>query len=141
MASRLLDMSLDDIIKERNDTKKGRGGAGGRGPSTRSGQRNFRNIRNSSFNKRTEEKGDPESQWEHDLFVEEDGERANGGNKPRISITTGGRVAVSGLHFEILSDDLKDIFEQVGEVLSAEVHFDESDRSAGTGEVVFHKKS
>lgn len=70
----------------------------------------------------------PPGVWQHDLFE---------ASKSR----SGHKVLVSNLHYDVSSEDLRDIFQMVGRVRNAEVNFDRTGRSKGTGEVVFDSAS
>lgn len=55
-----------------------------------------------------------------------------------VSISTQGRIHVSGLDLGVTSDDVKDIFQQrIGIVTSAYVVFDKNGNSTGTAKVTF----
>jgi len=133
--SRLLDLSLDEIVRDRSRRRQGiqRKVGGGGGAS------NNRRTTRSNIVKKRSASGNPDGFWEHDLFsLESD----NTGRKTRVLIQTSGhKILVSGLNYEIMSEDLKDIFGEVGPVKAASINFDKTDRSAGTGQVVFSNRA
>jgi len=143
-----MDRALDDIITQ---NRRGRGGRG-RGRGSRFGGNTggaFRQRRSGGFarsspysrNRNTED-----GAWEHDKFeeVEEEEEFDDEVDVP-ISrgggIETGTKLKVSNLQFSVTTDDIKDLFESVGDVKKAEVDFDKSGRSLGTAIVVYARKA
>jgi len=145
MASDVLNMSLDDIIKQKKGSERGggrRGGRGGRGRSNDRFQGSSRRIGATKSITRTApyriprnriERGNPEGFWEHDLFQENEvgkGQKRNNNNY----VT---KIKVTGLNFDVMQDDLKQFFSQVGAVKFAEVIYDNTARSTGVGTVLF----
>jgi hypothetical protein len=77
------------------------------------------------------DRGNPEGFWEHDLFNDNDG-----GKEPkRNNYLT--KVKVTGLNFDVMPEDLKQYFSQVGTVKTAEIEYDKTERSTGNGTVLF----
>jgi len=128
-----------------HDDRSGGGGAFRRG---RGVQRN-----NNPYDR--QEGGNVEAKWQHDRFEDEEEEEEvfeeeefddfNGnnrrGNRAGGSIETGTRLLITNLAFNVLNEDLKDLFEQVGDVKKVNVHFDKSGRSLGKATVVFSRRN
>lgn len=87
--------------------------------------------------------GSIETSWKHDLYQDEeefedfDDDAVNDG--PR-GLETGTKVQITNLAYSVLSEDLKDLFESVGDIKRATVHFDKSGRSLGKATVVFSRR-
>jgi hypothetical protein len=75
--------------------------------------------------------------WEHDMYQEVQ-------RRPQLqrvtSITTGAKLLISNLHFNVSQEDIEELFQEVGELKSALVHFDKSGRSKGTAQVTYQRK-
>jgi len=56
-------------------------------------------------------------------------------------LPSGTKVIVTGLNYDVLDDDLMEIFSEEGEVKYASVRFDRSGRSEGKGDVIFARYS
>jgi len=111
-----------------------------------------------------------EGMWSHDRFIDDEGdegfEEDNEGGRKAIrrtgarfgqsfkrrnswkssssspsSLPAGTRVIVTGLNYDVLDDDLTEIFSKEGEVKYAAVRFDRSGRSTGKGDVIFARYS
>jgi len=89
--------------------------------------------------------GNVDTVWKHDLFHEEEeieDDFVEGDNSgPRSGIETGTRLQITNLAYSVLSEDIKDLFESVGDVKRASVNFDKSGRSLGTATVVFARRA
>jgi len=136
--------SLDDVIeKSRAGTKRGqfrpqRGGRNPRGGISKQYQN--RPTARRTFNR--EPMGDNEmgedgdvdmmdgSSWSRGMRFRRGVRRTNPPAPPRI-------VSVSNLDFSIMKDDLEELFESVGPVQRCWVNYDKTDRSKGTGGVIF----
>jgi len=140
-----IDMSLDDIIAK---NKKGgggrgggrgggarRGGGGGRGGGGRSGG-NFRSRSRSAGRNGGYSRGNPDDQWDHDMYS-----GGGGGGMRRTGISTSsGKLIVSNLDFGVTDSDIHELFTEFGDLKSATVHYDRSGRSLGTAEVAFARR-
>jgi len=79
-----------------------------------------------------------DDKWEHNAYNpdEEDQER------PKVrDASLGSKIRVSNLKFDVLEDDLNDLFGEVGTVHKVRVNYDKSGRSSGTAEIIFFKES
>ncbi|KAK9106024.1 hypothetical protein Scep_022868 [Stephania cephalantha] len=146
-----LDMSLDDLIKNRNISERGRGrgstrrgrgrvGSFGRG-SGRAGGNMIRrgtlraNTRPSSFAIAKPFSRNKDFTWQHDLFAE--GMVAAGYS----TIETGTKLYVSNLDYGVTNEDIKELFSEIGELKRYTVHYDRNGRPSGSAEVVFTKRA
>uniref|UniRef100_A0A3Q3M8N1 RRM domain-containing protein n=1 Tax=Labrus bergylta TaxID=56723 RepID=A0A3Q3M8N1_9LABR len=138
--SEKMSMSLDDIIKM---NKKGSGGGGGSFRSTansgrtggssrptRSRQNNFNRERNNRATPYTRPRELPDK-WQHDMFEEH-----VGGRRGPSAV-----LLVSNLDFGVSDSDIKELFEEFGELSKASVHYDRSGRSKGTADIHFENKA
>ncbi|KAK9091555.1 hypothetical protein Sjap_024732 [Stephania japonica] len=156
-----LDMSLDDLIKNRNISERGRGrgsthrgrgrgGSFGRGSGRAGGNMMHRgalraNTRPSSFTiakarLHGEAQSEPSSRtkdfsWQHDLF--EEGMLAAGYS----TIETGTKLYVSNLDYGVTNEDIKELFSEIGELKRYTVHYDRNGRPSGSAEVVFTRRA
>eukprot|EP00743_Colponemidia_sp_Colp-15_P002015 GILK01002189.1.p1 GENE.GILK01002189.1~~GILK01002189.1.p1 ORF type:complete len:215 (-),score=19.56 GILK01002189.1:195-797(-) len=132
----LLDYSLDDLIKKRNDDKPRRGGReGGRGGSgpvrrERTRQRDAPYARDSMA-------VDTNGTWKHDRFEGATEQRGSGGRRPFRPRAEGSRILISNLDYNVLDKDIKELFGSVGEMSKSTVHWDHMGRSKGTAEVTY----
>jgi len=133
-------MSLDDIIKQKRNEEKGRSFQGGnqRFDRTKSITRNRTVPYKVPFGRNKFEKGNPDDIWQHDLFEESDG---RGGGGSTMNYGTGTKIKIVGLNYDVMSEDLQEFFSQSGSVKFAEVIYDRTDRSTGTGEVTFTNRA
>jgi len=152
-----MDKSLEEIIQENKKYRGGRGGSrggrrGGSGPGPMRRGRVSRRRNNTPYGTSAMEIDD-EDVWQHDKYVpEEDIEMDSGGlsfkrrnrirrlNRITGGYQTGYKLRVSNLHFDVSTEDIKDLFSKVGDLKRAVVHYDKSGRSEGTAEVVFSRK-
>jgi len=133
-----MDMSLDDIISA--SKKGGRGGNRGGGAKRGSGgprRGGPPRSRSRSEGRNGYSRGNPDGQWDHDMF--------SGGGRAasRGGITTGGpgKLLVSNLDFGVSESDIHELFSEFGNLKLATVHYDRSGRSLGTAEVAFERRS
>lgn len=135
MASKL-DLSLDDITKATRKKSGGaRGGRGGRGRGGARGGRGGRGGRSSSRGRGGRQRPTPYSRPNNApnrtaMLAAQQKSRLVGATK----------VSVSNLAPEVTKDDVEEIFQQVGPVKSAVVHYNQEGRSVGTAEVTFKNK-
>jgi len=100
---------------------------------------------NAPYATRDRSAGSVDSQWTHDLYQEEEDEEfiekeEDFNNNGRRGLETGTKLQITNLAYSVLSDDLKDLFEAIGDVKRATVNFDKSGRSLGTATVVFSRR-
>lgn len=76
--------------------------------------------------------------WDHNAFQKL--QRAEKGD-PRSPSKAGTKLLISNLHYEVSSEDIRDLFKPIGPLISYSVHFDHSDRSEGTAEAVFENRA
>ncbi|GMH07422.1 hypothetical protein Nepgr_009262 [Nepenthes gracilis] len=124
-----LDMSLDDLIKA-NKTSA-RGSFRGRG---RSGPGPVRRFSNRVANRSAPYSLPmaPNPIWQHHLFTDQV-VRAS-------SIETGTKLYISNLDYGVSTEDIRELFSEVGDLKKYAVHYDRSGRSKGTAEVVFSRR-
>jgi len=160
----MLDMSLDDVISKTRDSNHQKMSGrrfGGRQPQNassssssplgknRRGPRSVAilksNNRDQSFRRQWL---DTSGQWNHDMF--DDGQMRNEGNSRRMPRRTasprysGGPtrfVKVGNIDFSIMKEDLEELFESVGAISKCWVDYDRTDRSKGTGGVIFEDEA
>jgi len=155
-----MDKSLDELVLQ--SKRGGRGGRGGRrrgggggGPGPMRRQNNRRRRNNTPYGSGSSAMEiDDEEVWQHDKFepeqeVEIDTAATTFKKRNRIrrlkrmtgGFQTGFKLHVSNLHYEVSSDDIKDLFAQIGDLKRAQVHYDnKAGRSEGTAEVVYSRK-
>ncbi|KAF0704785.1 hypothetical protein AaE_014768 [Aphanomyces astaci] len=142
-----LDMSLDDLIDKKKSSsnkpaREGRsgGGGGGGGPVRRNRANTGRGRRNA----------EPYSRKNDDDDDMGEGSGNKSGKRASILSRLGGRVNneeaghkifVTNLKFDVLEDDLKELFGTVGKVSKAEIVYDKSGRSKGTARVWFVRRN
>ncbi|KAK9115234.1 hypothetical protein Syun_022031 [Stephania yunnanensis] len=146
-----LDMSLDDLIKNRNISERGRGrgstrrgrgrgGSFGRGSGRAGGNMiQKQNTKSDDFihsmGKLKPFSRTKDFTWQHDLF--EEGMVAAGYS----TIETGTKLYVSNLDYGVTNEDIKELFSEIGELKRYTVHYDRNGRPSGSAEVVFTKRA
>ncbi|CAF0729082.1 unnamed protein product [Rotaria sp. Silwood1] len=145
-ASDKLGLGLDDIIRlDRTTNRRGGGGGGGRGGGNRAfqgrtgrgGANGFR-ARGGGGIPRT---SNPSAigRWKHDLYDDNTNRNREIPRNTGVNSTT--KLLISNLDFGVTTNDIKELFEDIGAVRAARVHFDESGRSLGTAEVVYERRA
>jgi len=147
---------LDDLVKANKRSGGGGRGRGGRsrGGDNRTGGGAFRRTRNTQRNNpyRSGRGGDSDGVWEHDQFDDEEEEEeiieeaparrgGGGGGYSGAGLETGSKLLISGLAFTVNDDDIKDLFEPLGDIKKAFVQYDKSGRSLGQATVVFARRA
>ncbi|XP_057831102.2 THO complex subunit 4A isoform X2 [Cryptomeria japonica] len=120
-----LDLSLDDLIK--NKKKRSREEDGERGSSG--------SKRRST--KRSAHRSAPHSVSKSNPRASEHDEAAA---RPPPAIETGTKLYISNLDYGVTNEDIKELFSEVGDLKRSTIHYDRSGRSKGTAEVVFARK-
>jgi len=103
--------------------KSSRGGGGNRGGSSRGGGRGGRR-----------ETRNLNDQWTHSAYLDQDEAPQRDANE-----IFGYKARISGLKFDVLEDELKDLFGRCGMLHSVKIIYDKTGRSSGVGEAVFAK--
>nr|BAJ95407.1 predicted protein [Hordeum vulgare subsp. vulgare]BAJ96025.1 predicted protein [Hordeum vulgare subsp. vulgare]BAK08160.1 predicted protein [Hordeum vulgare subsp. vulgare] len=151
-----IDMSLDDIIKnnKKGNSSSGGGGrrregrrgsaAGGSGAASAASavggvgpnRRAFKRSGNRAAPYQPPKA--PESAWQHDMYSDAS---ARGGGGGRVSaIETGTKLFITNLDFGVSTEDLKELFSELGDLKRCSINFDRSGRSKGTAEVIFARR-
>uniref|UniRef100_A0A0D9VSJ4 RRM domain-containing protein n=1 Tax=Leersia perrieri TaxID=77586 RepID=A0A0D9VSJ4_9ORYZ len=159
-----LDMTLDDIIKNNKKANSSSGGGGGRG-GRREGRRGSAAGGGGSGGggsgggvgptrrpfKRSGNRAEPyqppkapESAWQHDMYSDVaaggGGGGGSGGGGRVSAIETGTKLYISNLDFGVSTEDIKELFSELGDLKRYVIHYDRSGRSKGTAEVVFARR-
>ncbi|KAL3527459.1 hypothetical protein ACH5RR_012115 [Cinchona calisaya] len=143
-----LDMSLDDMIKNRRNNDRGRGrgrarrgrGAGGsfRGGRTTGAPRRGPlgvNTRPSAYTIAKSFRRTKNLPWQNGLF--EDSLKAAG-----ISgLDNGTKLYVSNLDAGVTNEDIRELFSEIGGLIRYAIHFDKNGRPTGSAEVLFARRS
>jgi len=92
------------------------------------------------------DRGDVDNVWEHDRFVDEDEEEeivepVRGTlSSSAGGLETGAKLQITNLAFSVSDDDIKDLFEPLGDIKKSFVQYDKSGRSLGSATVVFARR-
>jgi THO complex subunit 4 len=143
----ILDMSLDDIIKNNKKSnpssggdgrRRGGSGSGGGGGAGGPTKRPFKRSGNRQGPYQPPKA--PDVAWKHDMYpAVAAGGGAGGG---RLSaIETGTKLYISNLDFGVSNDDIKELFSELGDLKRSSIKYDRSGRSMGAAEVVFARRA
>lgn len=77
---------------------------------------------------------DGNAPWQHDMHQHAAGNRPRG---PRAPSLVGTKLYIYNLDFNVTNEDVKELFETIGPLVSHRVHYDRAGRSQCTAEVVF----
>ncbi|WOL13773.1 THO complex subunit 4D-like isoform X1 [Canna indica] len=145
-----LDMSLDDLIKNRTSNQRGRGRGRGQGQGRRRGRGGtFRgrgmgvqhggplrvNNHPSAYKIAKSFSRTKGMIWRHDLF--DDSIVAAG----MSGVETGTKLYVSNLDYGVSNEDIRELFSEVGALKRFAVHYDRNGRPSGSAEVVYTRRS
>lgn len=146
-----LALGLDDIIRL-DRSKSSRGGRGARRGGNRGGNRGrpfSGNSRGTGMNNGFRTRGGggiprasnpPTGRWKHDLY-EDNGNAPRSGGRLSGGVNSTTKILIENLDFGVTSEDIEELFEDIGAIRKANVHFDESGRSIGTAEVVYERRA
>lgn len=152
-----LDMSLDDLIKtkkqsnEQNNNKNNNKKKNGNNNSLKSTSGPIRRGRKSQMKRNTTpyQKNSNENNNNNNRKMNKNNNQFNSNKKGSIlsrlgkqpmKQTPGIKILVKNLKYDILEDDVRELFGTVGEVTKAEIVYDRSGRSTGVARVWFAKK-
>jgi len=134
-----LGLGLDDIIRLNRTNRRGGGGnrgfrgrTGGRG----NGQSNGFRTRGGGGLPRTSNA--PVGRWKHDLFDNNSNQVRGAQRTSGVNSTT--KLLISNLDYGVTTSDVQELFEDVGAVRVARVHYDENGQSLGTAEIIFERR-
>ncbi|KAI5648076.1 hypothetical protein M9H77_34081 [Catharanthus roseus] len=144
-----LDMSLDDMIKNRRNSERGRGQGrarrGGRGPggSFRGGRTSGAprrgllgvNTRPSAYTIAKSIRRTNNLPWQNGLL--EDSLKAAG----LSALDSGTKLYVTNLDVGVTNEDIRELFSEIGELIRYAIHYDKNGRPSGSAEVVFARRS
>lgn len=77
---------------------------------------------------------DGDMSWAHDMFAHHGKETSEG---PRAPSRQGTKLFISNLAWKVTNQDVRELFESVGPLIAARVHYMPSGRSKGTAEAIF----
>ena len=119
-------MSLDDLIKSNKKSGPNRARpprSSGPGPSRRFPNRAAN--RTAPYSKPVQA---PDTTWQHDFFVD-DGAGFSTAPGRASSIETGTKLYISSLEYGVSNEDIKELFQEVGDIKRYSIHYDRSGRS------------
>jgi len=124
----------------RDDEEEDFGGDDSFGPARR--DRGTRRVRDAAGPYGRTRAFDDNAEWVHDRFEAPApvarGAVTVGAGSVAARIEPGTKVIVSGLDPEVSADDINEIFEQIGNIRSVQVFYDQNGKSLGSAEVTFH---
>ncbi|EER27893.1 hypothetical protein D8B26_005990 [Coccidioides posadasii str. Silveira] len=140
-----MDRSLDEIIAERprySNRGRTRQSAGRRGNFSRDEARVHKFFRN--------DRADVELDWVHDKFEDDRDTRPASFRGPRArrdgrlspppeQSSSGAKLRVNNLHYDITEEDLRGLFTGIGPILSLSLVYDRAGRSEGVAFVTYKR--
>ncbi|XP_025422120.1 THO complex subunit 4-like isoform X2 [Sipha flava] len=156
-----MDVSLDDLIKNKRSSSRGgrcggerQGGSRGFSGGKRGGGTSYFRSNDAGgsgggpmrkgrfmarhFNGFTPySKGDVNALWTHDMYEGPKRQQIRDG----LSVTNIHKIIISNLDFGVTSTDIQELFNDFGPLKTATVYYDRFSRSLGTADVVFHSKN
>ncbi|KAK3151222.1 hypothetical protein QOZ80_3AG0243240 [Eleusine coracana subsp. coracana] len=143
-----LDMSLDDIIKNNKKSNPSSGGGSRRRGGSGSGGGGAGGPTRRPFKRSGNRQGPyqppkaPDAAWQHDMYSSVAAGGGAGGGGGRVSaIETGTKLYISNLEFGVSTEDIKELFSELGDLKRYSINYDRSGRSKGTAEVVFARRA
>ncbi|EGD93204.1 RNA binding domain-containing protein [Trichophyton tonsurans CBS 112818] len=138
-----MDQSLDEIIAERPDSSRPRGGR-------MAGSRRRTNFRGSHKPSRGD-RADLDLDWVHDRFEDDRDSRSSRpprqprtdryNSGPADQDSRGAKIRVSNIHYDLTQEDLEELFTRIGPVYSVSLLYDRAGRSEGTAFVTYKRLS
>lgn len=148
-----LNLGLDDIIRmDRSSNRRGGRGAGGNGgnrgmmrgrPNRGAGGNGaFRNRGGGGLPRGANAQGG--NRWKNDFYGNNNtnqfrGNTSAGERTTGVNSTT--KLLISNLESGVTTDDIQELFGEIGAVRTARVHFDEDGQSLGTAEVIYERRA
>jgi len=136
-----LALGLDDIIRLNRTNRRGGsgGGRGNRGFRARAGRGSGNGFQARGGGGIPRTSNPPAAgRWKHDLY--ENNSNQNRGGQRNVGVNSTTKLLISNLDFGVTTNDIEELFTDVGAIRVARVHYDESGRSLGTAEVVFERR-
>jgi THO complex subunit 4 len=132
-----LDMSLGDIMKSSSNKNKSHKKSRGRGRGRRGrGRGRGRGGKKGSFKKGRGGYGaSPRGRKNYRSKT------PYNRSKSQTRVSTGNAISIANLDKEVTEDDVREIFQKIGKVKTAIVHYDAHGKSRGTAVVKFHRNT